>query len=211
MRGTHAVIPRKLWPKDFIFYGLTRRKPGTIAVSVGQKSDVWRGDSSRIWMDEIKTEDACWKMDFAFYVHPFDCSILFQIAVGYESQYWCYMIRPGSGELKEGYFQHEFTFYGFRAPYPGTVPISIGTAGAEHNRTLRSRVEFGYNAGNKGWEQTTTLYVLAEKEPGTVPIAVGHADFVLGGWKYRVCENCINAGTKGWTHDFVFYAYPYQS
>ena len=132
-----------------------------------------------------------------------------EVAVGFESQYWCYRLKPDLCKLTDAYFEHEFTFFGFRSPYPGTVPVSIGKAGAEHNRTLRNRVEAGANAGNRGWEHEFTVYVYPHKKPGTIPIAVGHAEFILGGWKYRVCGNYENAGTKGWTHDFAFHAYPH--
>ena len=209
-KGTHAGPTWDIWHQDFTFYAFSSKKEGTIPFTVSHIRNYWNGTDSLMCMKESRRNTSREESAFSFYVYPFDRSLLLDVAVGFESEYWCYTLRPGVFRFIDPRFEHEFTFSGFKSPYPGTLPISIGKAGAEHNHTLRNRVEFGNNAGNRGWEHEFIVYVFPKEEPGTIPIAVGHADFILGGWKYRVCENCKDAGTKGWTHDFVFYAYPHS-
>jgi len=208
-KGSHAGPVWDIWRQDFKFYGLLSAKSRAIPVSVSHTRNYWGGEDYLMCLDESVANSNREEGDFTFYVHLFDKSQLIEVAVGFESEHWCYRLKPNMSNLRDGRFEHEFTFFAFSSPYPGTLPIAIGKAGAEHNRTLRNRVEYGNYAGTKGWEHEFILYVFPNEEPGTIPIAVGHAELVLGGWKYRVCENCQDAGTKGWTHDFVFYAYPH--
>ena len=90
--------------------------------------------------------------------------------------------------LQEFYFKHDFTFYGFQTPYPGTIPISFGEAGADYNRTLRSSVVKGPCAYGDGWKHVFKVFAYADRKPGTISILVGLASFTLGGggWKYRI-------------------------
>ena len=208
-KGTSAGPSWDIWRKDFTFYGFLAAREGTIPLTVDYRTNYWGGTDSLMCMKESRDVIGCGGDGFIFHVYPFDRSLLIEVAVGFESEYWCYMLKPDVCKLRDSRFMHEFTFFGFRSPYPGTLPISVGKAGAEHNSTLRNRVEFGNFVGSRGWEHEFIVYVFPKEEPGTIPIAVGHADFLLGGWKYRVCENCKDAGTKGWIHDFVFYAYPH--
>jgi len=195
------------WNHQMAFYAFEQQKPGTIPIAVGhaQYSAGWK---FRISENCTFAGDNGWTHDFVFYAYPADTSLLMPVSVGFESTHWCARVKMGE-LLQEFYFQHAFTFYGFRSPYPGTIPISFGEAGADHNHTLRTRVDNGPHAGGNGWNHVFTVYAFPNRKPGTVPIAVGHADFALGCWKYRVEQNCENAGTQGWCHDFVFYAYPH--
>jgi len=118
---------------------------------------------------------------------------------------WVY--RVGQGE-DAGCLdcEHDCCFYASDTELPGTVPISIGSAG--EGDTWRHNVLEGEDAGINGWNHEFTIYVFQNQLPGTIPYAIGHYDMGDSGWKYRFSENCEDAGDNGWEHDFVFYTFP---
>ena len=189
-----------------VFYAFEQQKPGTIPIAVGHAtySGGWK---FRVSENCTFAGDNGWTHDFVMYAYPADTSLLMQVAVGCDTEQWCSWLKAGP-RVQDHYFQHTFSFYGFRSPYPGTVPLSVGEAGDPYSRSLRSRLDQGTHAGGNGWNHVFTVYVFPSRKPGTVPIAVGHADFQKGGWKYMVSENCQDTGTQGWQNDFVVYAYP---
>ncbi|XP_065064267.1 uncharacterized protein LOC135690596 isoform X2 [Rhopilema esculentum] len=194
------------WKKQlYLLFGFKKMQPGTIPIALGYKA--YSGGRQFCITNNSYTVPKDWTLEAVFFAYPFDSSLAVSVAVGFESQYGC--SRLGQADrLHEAYFQHDFTFCGYSYQHYGTVPISIGEAGAEDNHTLRSRVELGKDAGNRGWNHCFTVYAFKERKPGTFAVTVSHTDFSLGGWKYRVTKEGNQSVTSEWVIDFVFYAYP---